>query len=493
VKRWAILSVASEVYPLIKTGGLADVAGALPAALAPEGFALRTLLPGYPAVIAALKRPETAHVYADLFGGPARLLAGKAQGLDLFVLDAPHLYDRPGNPYLGPDGRDWPDNAFRFAALARVAAELGRGLLSAWIPEILHCHDWQAGLTPAYLAFTEGARPPTVMTVHNLAFQGAFPATLLGALGLPSRAFTVDGVEYHRQIGFLKAGLRLADRITTVSPTYADEICTDEFGMGLQGLLRGRADRLAGILNGIDTLVWDPATDELIPAPYSRDDPAPRARDKAALQKALGLAPHPDALLFGVISRLGWQKGLDLLLAGLPVLLGEGAQLALLGAGDTGLEQGFRNAARANPGRIGCRIGYDEGLAHLIQAGCDALLVPSRFEPCGLTQLCALRYGAVPVVARVGGLADTVIDASPMALAAGVATGIQFSPVNQIMFEGALRRTAALHRDPDAWARLQRNGMAADVSWRGPAKAYARLYRSLLPAPPPAQARRGKA
>ena len=479
MKRRAVLSIASEVFPLIKTGGLADVAGALPAALAKEGFAVTTLVPGYPSVMAAARRGQAVHAFEDLFGGPARLIAARAKKLDLFVLDAPHLYARPGNPYLGPDGADWPDNAFRFAALAQVGAALGQGLLSAFQPAILHCHDWQAGLLPAYLAFGPGPRTPTIFTVHNLAFQGAFPAELLKPLGLPARAFTVDGVEYHGRIGFLKAGLRLSDRITTVSPTYASEICTDEFGMGLQGLLRGRADVLRGILNGIDTQVWNPATDPLIPARYDSSALSARAENKRALQSALGLAEDRRAPLFGVISRLGWQKGLDLLLAALPVLLAEGGQLALLGTGDPALEDGFRRAAEAHPGRIAATIGYDESLAHLIQAGCDALLVPSRFEPCGLTQLCALRYGCVPVVARVGGLADTVIDASPVALAAGTATGIVFSPVNEPMLESALRRAATLYRDDATWERLQRNGMATDVSWSGPAREYAALYREL--------------
>lgn len=482
MKRTAILSVASEIYPLIKTGGLADVAGALPGALAKEGFALRTLVPGYPAVTAAAKRGETVHQWKALFGGPARLVAARAKGLDLFVLVAPHLYGRPGNPYQAPDGADWPDNAFRFAALGKAAAELGRGLLPGFAPAALHCHDWQAGLAPAYLQFCgEGPRPGTVMTVHNLAFQGAFPAALLGPLGFPEAAFTVDGIEYHGQIGFLKAGLRLADRITTVSPTYAAEICSDDFGMGLQGLLRGRADVLRGILNGIDTRVWDPAADRLIPARYDAGTLPLRAANKTALQARLGLAEEPRAPLFGVISRLGWQKGLDLLLAALPVLLQEGGQLALLGAGDPGLEAAYRAAQEAHPGRVGCVIGYDEGLAHLVQAGCDALLVPSRFEPCGLTQLCALRYGAVPVVARVGGLADTVIDASPVALAAGAATGVVFSPVNETMIEAAIRRAAALYREEAIWTALQRSGMATDVTWSGPASEYAALYRGLMP------------
>jgi starch synthase len=482
MKHTAVLSIASEIYPLVKTGGLADVAGALPAALAREGFAVRSLVPGYPAVLKTMRRAEGVHVFDDLFGGAARLLAGRAKGLDLFVLDAPHLYDRPGNPYQQPGGADWPDNAVRFAALAQVGARLGQGLVAGFEPKVVHCHDWQAGLAPAYLAYSGAPRPGTVMTVHNLAFQGAFPAELLGALGFPAEAFTVDGIEYHGQIGFLKAGLRLADRITTVSPTYASEICSDEFGMGLQGLLRGRADVLRGILNGIDTGVWNPANDPLIPASYNAANLAPRAADKAALQAKLGLAEDPQAPLFGVISRLSWQKGLDLLLAALPVLLQEGAQLALLGAGDPGLEQAYRAAAEAHPGRIGCFIGYDESLAHLIQAGSDALLVPSRFEPCGLTQLCALRYGAVPVVARVGGLADTIVDANPVALAAGAGTGVMFSPVNETMLEAAIRRAGRLYRDKANWAAIQRNGMATDVSWAAPARDYAALYRELIPA-----------
>jgi starch synthase len=291
---------------------------------------------------------------------------------------------------------------------------------------------------------------------------------------------TVDGVEYHGQIGFLKAGLRLADRITTVSPTYANEICSNEFGMGLEGLLRGRADLLRGILNGIDTEVWNPATDTLIPSPYNEATITQRSRNKAALQARLGLAIDPRAPLFGVISRLSWQKGLDLLLDAVPVLLAEGGQLALLGAGDPALEEAYRRAAEDYPQRVGCFLGYDEALAHLVQAGCDALLVPSRFEPCGLTQLCALRYGAVPVVARVGGLADTVIDASPVALSRGVATGIQFSPINAVMLEAAIRRAASLYRDEGVWQQIQQNGMATEVSWVGPARAYAGLFRELL-------------
>jgi starch synthase len=474
-----VLSVASEAYPLIKTGGLADVVGALPSALAAEGVNVRTLLPGYPAVLAAMDEAETVAGLDDLMGGTARLLAGRAGGLDLFVLDAPYLFARPGNPYIGPGGRDWPDNPLRFAALARAGARVAHGLVPDFRPDVVHVHDWQAGLLPAYLHYDGGARPGTVITVHNLAFQGQFPATLLTELGLPAEAYTIDGVEYYGSIGFLKAGLRFADRITTVSPTYAAELQTAEAGMGMDGLLRSRAAVVSGILNGIDESTWNPADDPLLPVTFDARRIGERARNREAVQFRMALAPDPDAPLFAVISRLTWQKGMDLMLAAIPALLDVGAQLAVLGAGDTAIEAGMRAAAAAYPGRVGCFIGYDEGLAHLIQAGTDALLVPSRFEPCGLTQLCALRYGAVPVVAHTGGLADTVIDASPMALAAGAATGVQFAPVSAEMLEAAIRRTVALHHERATWRRMQHNGMATDVSWRDPARRYAALFREL--------------
>jgi len=474
-----VLSVAAEAFPLVKTGGLADVAGALPGALAPEGVAVTTLLPGYPAVLTGLGKAETVAEFAALSGGPARLLAGRASGLDLLVIDAPHLFGRAGNPYLGPDGRDWPDNAQRFAALARVGADIALGAWPALHPDVVQAHDWQAGLLPAYLAYSGQAHPPSVMTVHNLAFQGWFPATLLGALGLPAASFALDGVEYFGGIGFLKAGLMLADRITTVSPSYAAEI-RGEAGMGLEGLLRTRSAALVGILNGIDEQVWNPATDAAIAASYDIRRLRRRGANRAALRARLGLPPAPEALLFGVVSRLTWQKGLDLVLEALPTLLAEGAQLAVLGTGEPGIEQAFRAAVTDHPGAVAGVFGYDEALAHQMVAGVDALLVPSRFEPCGLTQLCALRYGALPVVARVGGLADTVIDANPMALAAGIGTGVQFAPTTAAMLEVAIRRTAALWREPALWIRLQRNAMATDVSWRGPARAYAQLYRDLI-------------
>ena len=475
-----VLAVASELYPLVKTGGLADVTGALPAALKPLGVRVRTLLPGYPSVLSGIEAARTVRLLPEFYGGPARLLSAAANGLELYVLDAPHLYDRAGGPYTGLDGRDFPDNPRRFAALARAGASIGQGLIPRYRPQIVHAHDWQAGLAAAFLQYDAGPRPGTVCTIHNLAFQGQFDRRLLASLGLPAAAFTPDGVEYYGDVGFLKAAVRLSDRITTVSPTYAAEICTPDRGMGMGGLLHGRADRLTGILNGVDTVTWDPANDPLISAPYDAARLDDRAANKAALQARLGLAPEPRAPLFGVVSRLGWQKGLDLLLAALPMLVAEGAQLAVLGSGEPELERGFRQAAAAYPGRIGCVFAYDEPLAHQVQAGVDALMVPSRFEPCGLTQLCALRYGAVPVVARVGGLADTVIDATPMSLASHAATGVQFAPVETAMLENAIRRTLELYRVPEAWRRLQLNGMATDVSWSHSAQRYARLYAGLV-------------
>ena len=476
-----VLSVASEAHPLVKTGGLAEVVGSLPPALAREGVTVRTMIPGYGTVMDALATAETVHDFGHLYGGPARLLAARAGGVDFLVIDAPHLYVRPGNPYLGPDGRDWPDNALRFAALAQCAAAVGRGALAGFVPDVVHAHDWQAGLAPAYLHYAGGHRPRTVMTIHNLAFQGQFPKELLPAIGLPPHAYAIDGVEYYGAIGYLKAGLALADRITTVSPTYAAEIQTPEHGMGMDGVLRHRSGVLSAILNAIDDSLWNPATDEWLTARFDVEHLARREPNKQSLQRRFGLAVERGTFVFGVVSRLTQQKGMDLLLEALPALLASGAQLALLGAGDKALEAGFATAARAAPGRIAAIVGYDEPLAHLVQGGADALLIPSRFEPCGLTQLCALRYGAIPVVARVGGLADTVVDAAAAALGAGTATGVQFAPVTRAMLEQATGRTLALARDRPAWRRMQSRAMATDVGWSRPAKRYAALFRELVP------------
>ncbi|PLR28672.1 glycogen synthase GlgA [Caulobacter zeae] len=483
----SILSVAAEIFPLIKTGGLADVVGALPLALAREGVKVVTLIPGYPAVRAAMETPSVVHRFASLMGGPARLLRARAGALDLLVIDAPHLYDRPGNPYLQAPGVEWPDNGLRFAALAKVAAEIGLGLLADYRPDVIQAHDWHAGLTPAYLHYAQKERrlraPPVVLSIHNLAFQGLFPASLRPKLGLPAEAMAIDGVEYWGDIGFLKAGIQFADQVTTVSPSYAAEITTEEGGMGLGGLLKARAKSLIGILNGIDAEVWNPETDSDISARYSAQTLERRAINKLALQAKFGLRPDAEAPLFGILSRLTDQKGVDLLLGALPVLFAEGAQLIVCGQGEPRYEAAFAQAAERYPGAMGRFLGYREDLAHLIQAGADAILAPSRFEPCGLTQLCAMRYGAIPVVSRTGGLSDTIIDANTAGIARSAATGVQFAPATQDMLEDAIRRTCALYRDPTSWRRVQLNAMASDSSWRVSAAEYAALFARLAARP----------
>jgi starch synthase len=345
---------------------------------------------------------------------------------------------------------------------------------------VVHAHDWQAGLAMAYLAYAGARRPATVMTVHNLAFQGQFPADLLHRLRLPPQSYAIDGVEHYGAIGFLKAGLQLADRITTVSPTYAREIQAAPGGCGLEGLLRWRSAVLSGIRNGIDTDVWNPRTDALISSRFDLSSLASRCPNKTELQRRFELTPDPEQLLFGIVSRFAWQKGIDILGDAVPALVELGAQLVVLGAGDWEPQDRMRGLASAYRDRVGCFIGYDEELAHLIQAGADALLVPSRFEPCGLTQLCAMRYGAIPVVSKVGGLADTVVDPAEAAIRGMPPTGLQFFPTTREALEGALRRTAGLWSDPPAWQSLQVNALRTDVSWAEPARAYADLYAGLM-------------
>jgi starch synthase len=474
-----VLAVAPECYPLIKTGGLADVVGALPGAVAPLGCDMRVLLPLYPAVTENVGKCKAIHAYDDLFGGQAMIIASETHGLNVFLLEALHLFDRPGNPYLGPDGKEWPDNHLRFAALSRVACDFGLGLVADWKPDVVHAHDWQAGLASAYLALSGAARPKTVTTIHNLAFQGLFPSRHLAALGLPAEAFAPDGLEYFGQIGFLKAGLVYSDAVTTVSPTYAMEIRTPALGMGLDGLLNARAEPVIGILNGIDLDIWNPAEDEAIETAYSARSLKKKAKNKIVLQQRFGLEERKDALLACVISRLTDQKGIDLIFEALPDFIEKGGQLALLGSGDAALEKLATASAAAFPGQVGAIIGYDEALSHRVQAGADMILIPSRFEPCGLTQLIGLRYGTLPLVARTGGLADTVIDANEAAVRAGAATGFQFAPTTAEALHFALERALQLYRQPDAWKAMQKHAMAQDVGWAASARRYMTLYESL--------------
>lgn len=474
-----VLSVASEVYPLIKTGGLADVSGALPSAMAALGVSVRTLLPGYPAVLARLPaKAKTLHTWPDLFGGKARVAGATVEGLDLLVLDAPHLFDRPGGAYGDPGGVDWPDNWRRFAAFGRAAADIATGALASYSPDVVHAHDWQAALALAYLRYGGEPAPPSVLTVHNLAFQGQFAAAIFPELGLPPEAMTLDGVEYFGGVGFLKAGLQAASAITTVSPTYAREIRTPSFGMGLDGLISARADAVHGILNGIDVAAWDPRSDGRLASTFGPGNLKPRKVNRKAVEARFGLDAD-KSLLVCVISRLTWQKGMDILVAEIERLAGLGVRLAVLGSGDQALEGQLLAASARHRGRVGVVIGYDEGLSHLMQGGSDAILIPSRFEPCGLTQLYGLRYGCVPLVARTGGLADTVIDANHAALAAGVATGLQFEPGRGDAMVEAVQRAATIFQDTRRWSSMQKQGMKADVSWSASAEAYLRLFKSL--------------
>ncbi|WP_298493626.1 glycogen synthase GlgA [uncultured Maritimibacter sp.] len=472
-----VLSVASEIFPLVKTGGLADVTGALPGAVAPLGVEMRTVVPGYPAVMAQLGKPKVLGTLEDVLGHSVTLLGAKVAGLDLIVVQAPGLYEREGGPYAGLDGIDFGDNWKRFAVLSKSAALIATGAIKGYRPDVVHVHDWQAAMVPCYLAFGDSPAPPSVITVHNIAFQGQFAAHVFGELGLPASAWA-DGVEYYGGVGFLKAGLRAAQAITTVSPTYAREIRTAEFGMGLEGLINGRADVVSGIVNGIDTDLWDPETDDCLVAPFSAKVLKAREKNRKAVIKSFGLAPAKGPIL-AVISRLTWQKGMDLLAEALDGIVAAGASVAILGAGDRDLEQAFIEAAARHPGRVAVHVGYDEPLAHLMQGGCDAILVPSRFEPCGLTQLYGLRYGCVPIVARTGGLADTVIDANMAARAAGVATGFHIGRLTAERIVDAVALACEVHDDKPAWTRMMKNGMASDVSWDASARGYVSLYQRL--------------
>ncbi len=479
----SVLSVASEAVPLVKTGGLADVAGALPAALAPHDVRMTTLLPGYPAVMKTLGRKAKAvHQWDSLLGEKARLLFARLGEHALLVLDAPGLFDREGGPYGAPSGRDWDDNWRRFAAFGRAAADIAGGAVADLRFDLLHAHDWQAAMAPAYLRFAPpagGHAVPSVMTIHNMAFQGHYDAGIFPLLDLPAHAWSIDGVEAYGGVGYLKAGMQAAQAITTVSPTYAEEIRSPEFGMGLQGVVTAKGERVSGILNGIDIAEWNPESDPHLPNRYSARTLPRRTANRRALEAEFALKPS-DGPLFIVISRLTWQKGMDLLLDVIDPLVAAGGRLALLGSGDAALQQGFEAAAARHPGHIGVRIGYDEGLSHRMQGGGDAILIPSRFEPCGLTQLYGLAYGCVPVVARTGGLADTVIDANVAAIGLGTATGVQMHGTDADALRSAINRTIALYRQPDLWQQIQRTGMKCDFSWARSGRAYADLYTRLV-------------
>lgn len=470
-----VLQVAAEIFPHVKTGGLADVIAALPSALAKQNVDTRLLLPGLPAIFQALEKPRKILEFGPVFGAArVTLLAGTLQGNDLqaYVIDSPWHYCRDGGPYQDAAGQDWEDNLQRFALLGWVAAHLAAGELDRrWIPDLVHAHDWHAALACCYLDAHPGARARSVFTIHNLAYQGVFPSAEFASLGLPRRFIEPYGaLEYHGRLSFMKGGLVTARRITTVSPTYAREITTAEFGCGLEGVISARNKDLSGVLNGVDYALWDPATDPSLAANFSANDLQGKLVCKRALQAEFGLDVDVAKPLFGVVSRLSAQKGLDLLRDALPSLLEAGAQVVLLGSGDPALQNAFRDAGKAHSRQIGVRIGYDETLAHRIIAGADALLLPSRFEPCGLTQLYALRYGTLPVVRRVGGLADTVDER----------VGFSFLDPERQLIDALHEAIVMWREDAAAWKSLMTEAMARRHDWSSAAAEYAVLYRDLL-------------
>ncbi|SOC11961.1 glycogen synthase GlgA [Rhodobacter maris] len=474
-----VLSVASEAVPLIKTGGLADVVGALPAALAGQGWQMRMMLPAYPGLLGKLGETEVVWRDEALFGGPAALHLGRHGGVDVLALEAAHLYEREGGPYAGPHGDYW-DNAERFAALCWAAAAVARDGAGDWRPDVLHAHDWQGALAPAYLRYW-GTNVPTVLTIHNVAFQGRVGTDKIGALRLPYEACHPGGYEFWGDVSMLKAGLTTADAITTVSPRYAEELMRAEYGQGLEGVMVARASALTGILNGIDDTVWNPEADPEC-APFSATKQAGKAKNRKALLEEFQMDPELSGPLMVLVSRLTPQKGIDLLPAAAEALVEAGGGLAILGSGDLWAEDMVRGLATRFPGRVSVKIGYDEGLSHRMFAGGDAVLVPSRFEPCGLTQLYGLRYGCVPLVAAVGGLADTVIGASPATLAANAATGVVFHPVDALALRQSVRQLCSLYADRKTWGAMVRRGMKADLGWGASAARYAALYDRLLAA-----------
>jgi starch synthase len=462
------LFVAPECAPLTKTGGLGDVCGSLPPALRAMGIDVRVLMPGYPEVLRETKGRRVAA--ARLLGMEVRLLeATLPREVPLLIVDCPKLFVRQGGPYMSPEGADWPDNALRFGLLSKVAALLASDESPlAWRPDVVHCNDWPAAPAAAFMRFG-GSTAASLVTIHNLAFQGLFGAEWAERLGFPAHSFGIDGVEFHGHLSFLKAGLSFADSIGTVSPTYAREIQTPEFGCGLDGLLRHRAAILTGILNGIDTTAWNPRTDEYLARPYDADALDDKAHSKAALQRAMGLPVDAAVPLLGQVGRMTAQKGADLLVECADALAAMG-QVAILGTGERELEQALAGLARRHPGRIAVRIGFDEGLAHLVEGGADLFLMPSRYEPCGLNQMYSQRYGTPPVVHATGGLADTVDD--------GV-SGFVFRDYAAGAFLGAVGRAVRCRADAPAWRAVQRAGMQRDFSWSAAARRYADLYRSI--------------
>ncbi len=477
-----ILFASSEAYPLVKTGGLADVSTSLSSAMREAREDIRMVLPAYPRAKTDI---DALHTVATLVidGVTVQLLQGilPATNVPTYLVDAPEYFAREGHPYCALDRRDWQDNHLRFALFARVvvAMALNEAMLN-WQPQIVHCNDWQTGLVPALLS-QYAERPASVFTIHNLAYQGLFPAYRFAELGLAEAFWSYHGLEFHNQLSFIKGGLSYADHVTTVSPSYAREIRTGQFGYGLEGLLNYRAQTLSGILNGVDYRHWDPRWDSYIKAHYSPEDLQGKTHCKQALQERFGIEIRPEVPLLGHIGRMVPQKGMDLILKAVePLLAEQRVQMVLLGSGDKALEAAAQALAARFPEAMGVCLGYNEALAHQLEAGCDMFLMPSRFEPCGLNQMYSLRYGTIPIVRRTGGLADTVVDTLPETLADHSATGFVFEAATAPALATAIERALSLYQDGTAWTQLMRQAMSQDFSWAHSAQQYLELYASLL-------------
>ena len=486
-----ILFVTSEAFPLIKTGGLADVSGSLPAALQDINADVRILIPGYPAVLNKLANPRFLTTISNLPNvGAVNLIIGEMPEtkVPVMAIESVGLYQRDGGPYVDATGKDWEDNPTRFGILSLVAAILSdeKSPLADWVPDITHCNDWQTGLTPAFMHFmsarrTQMKQAKSVLSIHNLAFQGCYGAEWVARLGLPADSYQINGVEYYGQLSFLKAGIFYADGLSTVSPNYAKEIQTEAYGFGMQGLLTARGKEIHGILNGLDTQEWNPATDPYLAKHYDVNNLDGKQAVKQALQNKLGLKVQAETPLLGVVSRLTYQKGLDMLLSCAEALIKEhNCQLALLGSGDTNFEQGYRELAKRFPNQVSVTIGYNEELSHQIMAGCDIFIMPSRFEPCGLNQMYGLRYGTPPIVTNTGGLADSVQDCNEINLKNKTATGFVMPKADPKALVSAIARALSFYQDESKWKSIKENGMRQNLDWTKSAKAYLTMYQALL-------------
>lgn len=478
-----VLFVTAEAYPLAKTGGLADVSRALPMALAARGLDVRILMPGYPQALTHLENVTKVIPLPEILGVKnAALLEGilPDSAIPVWMIRCPELYQRTGSLYIDSDGVPWPDNARRFAYLSHIAAAIAMNEAGlGWAPDVVHANDWHTGLLPLLLSERPEPRPRSIFTVHNMAFQGNFPAEALDQTGIAPGYYKNGNIEFYGWLSYLKSGLAYADRVTTVSPTYAREILTEDFGCGMEGVLQSRGTAFSGILNGIDPTVWDPSSDPDIAAPYSVQDISGKRLCKAALQQECGLALSPATPLIGFVSRLTQQKMADIVADAIPEIIGSGAQFILVGQGDQAIEEKFRAMAERFPDQMFAHIGYGEPLAHRLQAGCDILLAPARFEPCGLTQLYALRYGTLPVVRRTGGLADTVADTTSHRWPGRIATGFIFDDPDEKDFLAAVHRALKVYGEPLRWRRLQLTAMEQNFSWDVSAARYIALYHEV--------------